>query len=106
MRAILKTIAVLAVTMFTSCAKDLTNNAVSPIESETTTVTVGFNETKTYVGDLIDGVRKVYWSEGDQIAINGNASTTIAISENQRFAEFGFTCILDYPYSVLWYIRY
>ena len=102
MRAILKTIAVLAVTMFTSCAKDLTNNAVSPIESETTTVTVGFNETKTYVGDLIDGVRKVYWSEGDQIAINGNASTTIAISENQRFAEFGFTCILDYPYSVLY----
>ena len=102
MGTILKTIAVLAVTVFTGCIKEFTNEAVAPSKDETTTITVGFNETKTYLGELIDGVRKVYWSEGDKIAINGNASTTIAISENQRFAEFGFTCILDYPYSVLY----
>ena len=102
MRKIFKTVAALAVVIFASCTNELMNENNAPIDSETTVVGVGFVESKTYLGDLVDGARKVYWSEGDQIAINGNESTEIAISENKNFAEFTFVGNLDYPYSVLY----
>ena len=101
MRKIFKTVAALAVVIFASCTNELMNENNAPIDSETTVVGVGFVESKTYLGDLVDGARKVYWSEGDQIAINGNESTKIVISENKNFAEFTFVGDLDYPYSVL-----
>lgn len=101
MKKIFKTVAALAVVMFAGCTNDLTNEVVAPV-GDTTVVGVGFDDTKTYLGELVDGARKVYWSEGDQIAINGNASTSIAISENERYAEFTFNGILNYPYSVLY----
>ena len=102
MRKIFKTVAALAVVIFASCTNELMNENNAPIDSETTVVGVGFVESKTYLGDLVDGARKVYWSDGDQIAINGNESTEIAISENKNFAEFTFVGDLDYPYSVLY----
>ena len=102
MRKIFKTVAALAVVIFASCTNELMNENNAPIDSETTVVGVGFVESKTYLGDLVDGSRKVYWSDGDQIAINGNESTEIAISENKNFAEFTFVGDLDYPYSVLY----
>lgn len=102
MRKIFKTVAALAVVIFASCTNELMNENNAPIDSETTVVGVGLVESKTYLGDLVDGARKVYWSEGDQIAINGNESTEIAISENKNFAEFTFVGNLDYPYSVLY----
>ena len=97
MRKIFKTVAALAVVIFASCTNELMNENNAPIDSETTVVGVGFVESKTYLGDLVDGARKVYWSDGDQIAINGNESTEIAISENKNFAEFTFAGTLDYP---------
>ena len=102
MRKIFKTVAALAVVIFASCTNELMNENNAPIDSETTVVGVGFVESKTYLGDLVDGARKVYWSDGDQIAINGNESTEIAIYENKNFAEFTFVGDLDYPYSVLY----
>ena len=102
MKKIFKTVAALAVVMFAGCTNDLTNEVVAPVVGETTVVGVGFDQTKTYLGDLVDGARKVYWSENDQIAINGNASTAIAIAEGNRYAEFTFNGILSYPYSVLY----
>ena len=102
MRKIFKTVAALAVVIFASCTNELMNEINAPIDSETTVVGVGFVESKTYLGDLVNGARKVYWSDGDQIAINGNESTQIAISENKNFAEFTFAGTLDYPYSVLY----
>ncbi len=102
MRKIFKTVAALAVVIFASCTNELMNENNAPIDSETTVVGVGFVESKTYLGDLVDGARKVYWSDGDQIAINGNGSIEIAISENKNFAEFTFVGNLAYPYSVLY----
>lgn len=101
MKKIFKTVAALAVVMFAGCTNDLTNEVVSPV-GETTVVGVGLADTKTYLGELVDGARKVYWSEGDQIAINGNASTEISISDSKNYAEFNFVGSLNYPYSVLY----
>ena len=102
MKKIFKTVAALAVVMFAGCTNDFTNDVVAPIEGETTVVGVGFDETKTYLGELVDGYRKVYWSEGDQITINGNASNAIKISDSKTYAEFNFNGNLNYPYSVLY----
>ena len=103
MRTILKTIALLAVIMFSGCAKDLISNELQPVEGEKTTVVVGLMETKTYLGDLVDGVRKVYWSEDDQIAINGVTSSSITLDENKTSAQFAFdNPDLELPYSVLY----
>ena len=103
MRTILKTIALLAVIMFSGCAKDLISNELTPVDGEKTTVVVGLTETKTSLGDLVDGVRKVYWSEGDQIAINGIASSSVTLDENKTSAQFAFDSPdLELPYSVLY----
>ena len=101
MKKMFKTVAALAVVMFAGCTNDLTNEVVAPV-GETTTVTVGLAETKTYVGELVDGARKVYWSANDQIAINGSTSTAIAISEDNAYADFSFEGVLETPYSILY----
>ena len=101
MRKIFKTVAALAVVMFAGCTNDLTNEVVAPM-GETTVVGVGIADTKTYLGELVDGARKVYWSENDQITINGNASTDVVISDDACYAEFSFTGVLEHPYSVLY----
>ena len=65
MKKIFRSVAALAVVMFAGCTTDMTDDVVAPSTGGTTTITVGFDETKTSLGELVDGVRKVYWSAGD-----------------------------------------
>ena len=102
MRKILKTVASLAVVMFTGCTSELTNDAVSPLGG-TTTLRIGIEETKTCLGsEGVDGVRKVYWSEGDKVVLNGEISTEVEFNETMTSATFTFGAVLDHPYSVLY----
>lgn len=101
MKKIFRTVAALAVVAFAGCTTDLENEVVAPGVGGTT-VTVGIADTKTYLGDLVDGARKVYWHNGDQIAINGAASTEVVLNEEKTSATFTFESVLDYPYSVLY----
>ena len=100
MKKIFRSLAALAVVTFAGCVNELTNEGVG--QSDKTTVTVSFTDTKTYLGDLEDGSRKVYWSDGDQISINGVASSSVALSDDKRKADFTFDAVLDYPYSILY----
>lgn len=101
MKKIFRSLAALAVVMFAGCVNDLTNEVVEP--SGKTTVTVGIADTKTSLGDLVEGTRKVYWNEGDQISINGAASSSVVLSEDKRSATFMFDDPeLIHPYSVLY----
>ena len=87
MKKIFKSLAALALVMSAGCVKELSNDTTIAPEGnqtgQTTVVTVGLEKanTKTYLGDLVDGVRNVYWSEGDQIAMNGTPSSKIDIAE-------------------------
>ncbi len=101
MKKIFRTVAALAVVMFAGCTNDVTNDVVAPV-GDGTTVTVGIADTKTYLGELVDGARKVYWHNGDQIAINGVASTAITLNEEKTAAVFEFGAELTHPYSVLY----
>ncbi|MBE6175101.1 MAG: hypothetical protein E7147_06125 [Rikenellaceae bacterium] len=101
MKKIFRTVAALAVVMFAGCTNDLTNDVVAPV-GEGTTVTLGL-DTKTSLGELVDGSRKVYWSAGDQININGNTSKEAVIdADNAGLATFSFGKILNTPYSILY----
>ena len=102
MKKIFRTVAALAVVMFAGCTTDLENEVAAPSVGAGTTVTVGIADTKTYIGELVDGARKVYWSSSDQIAINGNASTAITRNEEKTSAVFSFDANLTHPYSVLY----
>ena len=101
MKKIFRAVAALAVVAFAGCTTDFENEVVAPGVGGTT-VTVGIADTKTYLGDLVDGARKVYWHNGDQIAINGAASTEVVLNEEKTSATFTFESVLDYPYSVLY----
>ena len=101
MKKIFRTVAALAVVMFAGCTTDMTNDVVAPVGGGTT-VTVGIADTKTYLGELVDGARKVYWHNGDQIAINGVASSSITLNEEKTQAVFSFDATLEHPYNVLY----
>lgn len=100
MRKIFRTVAALAVVLFAGCTQDLENEVVAPVGG--TTVTVGLEDSRTYLGDLVDGTRKVFWSSDDKIAVNGVASTAIERTEDHTSANFTFDGELAYPYSILY----
>ena len=103
MKKIFRTVAALAVVMFAGCTTDLENEVVAPgVGAGQTTVTVGIADTKTYLGDLENGTRKVYWEAEDQIAINGVASTAVELNEEKTAGAFTFDAELTHPYSVLY----
>ena len=100
MKKIFRTVAALAVVLFAGCTQDLDNEVVAPVGG--TTVTVGLEDSRTYLGDLVDGARKVFWSSDDKIAVNGVASTAIERTEDHTSADFTVDGELAYPYSILY----
>lgn len=102
MKKIFRAVAALAVVMFAGCTNDIDNEVNAPVVGGETVVSVGIADTKTYLGDLVDGARKVYWEAEDQIAINGVASTQTTLNEEKTVAEFLFPAALQTPYSALY----
>ena len=102
MKNIFKTVAALAAVVLAGCTTDFNDEIIAP-QGGKTTVTVGLPESRTSLGELVDGTRKVYWSNGDMIVINGvtSAPTTIA-EDNAGVATFEFDGVLNRPYSVFY----
>ena len=61
-------------------------------------------DTRTSLGDLDENnKRKIFWSEGDCIALNGETSSSAQIdNENKSEAKFSFANRIEYPYSILY----
>ena len=79
---------------------DLTENAVP---AEKTVLRLTLAETRTSLGASVDGARKVYWSDGDQIAVNGVESEALAdIGAETASAEFIFESALQTPFNILY----
>lgn len=58
---------------------------------------------RTTLGELSEGTRAVYWSEGDQLCINGSVSEALAgVVPQQASAQFRFNALLSYPYKALY----
>lgn len=104
--------------LLASCAKEqaIQNENVLPDGQGTpagvTTLTVGLTEpealapqnTKTHMDIVVmEGKHKVYWSNGDQIAVNGVSSEPLSeIPEYSQTADFNFDAVLSTPYSIVY----
>ena len=67
-----------------------------------TQITVSLEESRTQLGERnADGKYPLYWSAGDQIAINGEVSTPLAEGGNAA-ATFSFGEVLTAPYNIVY----
>ena len=63
-------------------------------------------QTKTWLdseGSQDNPVKKVYWSDGDRINVNGQASTPVSVPENTKVSDADFHLrSVDGPYNVIY----
>ena len=60
-------------------------------------------DVKTTVSDLSGGNRYIYWSNGDQISLNGETSVALSdVGAGARRAEFEFTTNVPSPYYAVY----
>ena len=92
-----------------SCVTDTTEDLGVKLEGahkgQGTTITLSMPEvTKTHIGAKVDNLYPLYWSEGDAILLNGNASNPLeGVAENATTATFSFnTEEIAYPYCVVY----
>ena len=74
-------------------------------KQEMTVLTVGLPDgvSKTVLGQSQDGKRKVYWSNGDRMTLNGTASNPLSgVGEEASSATFAFPGLLSAPYDLLY----
>ncbi len=97
------TLAALCATMFafTGCVKEDTAD-VAPAAGKTV-IGAGIADTRTSLGENVGGTRKVYWSNGDKINVNGTASEALAdVPAETSSVQFTFDGILNLPYSAVY----
>ena len=64
--------------LFTSfaCTTDATEDLGVAVGGQTT-LTISLEESRTQLGEKADGIYPLYWSEGDQLSVNGVASAAL-----------------------------
>ena len=106
MKKLTKIFMAVAVGLFAfSCVTDATEDLGVKIESQkggVYEVTVSLEEaTKTQLGEKVDGVYPLYWSEGDAIAINGVNSLPLTAGGSAD-ATFNFTKEVARPFCIVY----
>ena len=99
--AILWMLAVVAVAF--SCTTDATHDLGVGLGNDggLTEVTLSLEESRTQLGEKAGEVYPLLWSEGDQISINGVASTALSASEaGAASATFSVAGSLQKPYCI------
>ena len=84
-----------------ACTTDVTDDlGVQVNGAGQTTITLSLEESRTQLGEAVNGLYPVVWSADDAISVNGVKSSSIAISDNASVATFTFDGVLNYPYAV------
>lgn len=73
-----------------SCDKEKDINSVPATDEGTTVITAGLEAAKT----TLDG-KKVLWTDGDAISVNGVSSEALSLSEPSASANFSFNSVLS-----------
>ena len=85
-----------------ACTTDATEDLGVAVGGKTT-LTISLEESRTQLGEKVDGVYPLYWSEGDQISVNGVASDALsAAAEGSATASFNFDGVLSHPYNIVY----
>jgi len=94
--------AVVAGVLAFSCVTDTTEDlGVNLNEGQSTTLTLSLGESRTYIGELDNEQYPMYWSEGDQITVNGHTSLALTAEDiNGNSATFTIPAVLEGNYCV------
>ena len=94
--------AVVAGMLAFSCVTDTTEDlGVNLGEGQSTTLTLSLDESRTYIGGENGNEYPMYWSEGDQISVNGHTSLALTAEEiNGNSATFTIPAVLEGDYCV------
>ena len=86
-----------------SCVNDTTDDlGIEVGKSGVTEITVSLEESRTQLGEKVDGKYPLYWSEGDAIAVNGVVSAPLTAEvSGQVAASFTFPSVLTHPFNVV-----
>ena len=85
-----------------ACTTDVTEDLGVAVGGQTEVV-LSLEASRTQLGEKADGIYPLYWSEGDQISVNGIESNAIS-AENAGAvaAKFVINGSLSYPYNVVY----
>ena len=85
-----------------SCATDTTEDlGVQVGGGQTTEITLSLEESRTQLGEEVDGFYPLYWSEGDAISVNGTASAALSAAQaGSAAATFVVDGTLATPYCI------
>lgn len=97
-------LSLVATVLLASCEKEIVSSEDVKIPgTETSVLRIGIPDTKTSLGELDGSKRKVYWSDGDKISVNGIESEALSgIAEKSTEAEFALTAPASAPYSIVY----
>ena len=86
-----------------ACSREEIDAPVSEKPAAKTEFRLGIADTKTSLGESEEGHRKVYWSSGDKVAINGIASDELSeVGEEVSSAVFTFDEAPVAPFNVIY----
>ena len=85
-----------------SCTTDATEDLGVAVDGQTT-LTFSLEESRTQLGEKVEGLYPLHWSAEDQLSVNGVASTALTAEQaGKANAEFTFNGTLSYPYNVIY----
>ena len=95
-------LAVAAALFAYACVTDTTNDLGVKVDGgQTTEITLSLEGSRTQLGAEADGIYPLYWSEGDQISINGNASQPLGANfHGSASATFSINGALVPPFCI------
>ena len=92
-------VAVAALLAGFACTTDATEDLGVAVGGQTT-LTISLEESRTQLGEEVDGIYPVSWCENDAISINGIESNSITIANDGKVATFTFNGVVNYPYCI------
>ena len=85
-----------------ACTTDATEDLGVKIDGQST-LCISLEESRTQLGEKADDLYPLYWSEGDQIAVNGATSAPLTASQaGGAGAEFSFETVLTRPLNIIY----
>ena len=105
MKKLTKLFLAVAAGMFAlACVNDATEDLGVKIEGDkggVYEVAISLEESRTQLGEKVDGIYPLYWSEGDAISINGINSLPL-VAGGEANATFNFSQAVARPFCVVY----
>ena len=84
-----------------ACTTDVTED-LGVVVGGQTEIVLSLESSRTQLGEKVDGVYPLYWSEGDKVSVNGVVSEALSASaEGKANATFTVNGVVAHPYNIV-----